>query len=176
MKKRKLVTGDQLKASLSDPDWILCFDTFEAYQRQGPRIEDLQTLIDALTYPEHDGVIEMAAECIGKLGPSAITALPALLQAADRFNPVFELAPAYPAAILAAVALDPLAEEIPIVIRRNFATDNSLFKKASVRALLAIPTNECRLLLRQVVAYWSLDSTKPEKKLFDDAIARSLKT
>jgi hypothetical protein len=46
-------------------------------------------------------------------------------------------APTYPQG----VAIDPLHDEIPIVMRRNFATDNRAFKQASVRALTVIPTH-----------------------------------
>lgn len=157
------VTTDELRAALAHPDPLERAEVFERYGKRKPTIEAIPMLRQALA-DEYHYTVKVAADALGKLGPSARDAMEDLLAAAARIAPVSEMPQAYPECVEAMARIEPSHPELLPLIKQFVGLDNWIPISASLRALKSIGTPEAIELLQRMAAFWAPQLTKTQKR------------
>jgi len=168
----KSISISQLTKAVAHKDWIVTFKALETYAKQGPATEALPVLKKALRSSE-GAVVRQAADCVRKLGATAKSASEALIKVAERYDRYTGLVPCFSDSIVALATVHPEEPEIFVLVRRNFASDNFLYPKASIEALQLVGTKEAMKLIQQIVAFWLAYANKTERKWLEKALSHS---
>ena len=119
---------------------------------------------------EYHATVKLAADALGKLGPSASAAMEDLLAAAARIDPVSAMPQAYPECVEAMARIEPSNPELLPLIKHFVGLDNWLPISASLRALKTIGTPEAIDLLQRMATFWAPELNKTQKHVVDQLL------
>lgn len=180
MPAKRKITLAQMRKALKSKATSVRYNAMFNFARSDVTTEALPVLLGALRDKE-PGVVRYAAECLGKIGPAALTHGRAVLdcpqviwelqQAAARVDDVCGTPQAYTHCLDALLKLDPQNDLIVGLIHDHIGLTNWHPLKASLQALKRIGTPEALDLLKRAVAFWNPELDNKQKRIAGEILA-----